>query len=99
MGIIVDNNMLCHQNLREEDKLKSSTRSEVYPVLYGLQIFEQVFKGKRILWRTDNAATPIVMKRVSRRSDLQALAILYIPFNQFCLHSSRSEMGTKGGEC
>ena len=75
VGIIVDNKMPCHQNLRDEDKLKSSTRREVYPVLFGLQVFEQVFKGKRILWHTDNAATPIVIKRGSRRSDLQALAI------------------------
>ena len=47
VGVMVGNGMSCHKNLGERVRLKSSTWREIATILYGLEVFEELFTGKR----------------------------------------------------
>ena len=66
---------VAHKNLSTEQKERSSTRRELNAINHGIESFAPLIRGRSIAWETDNQAVPIIVKKGSKKADLQAEAM------------------------
>ena len=61
LGVVLNNDKACHRNLNDEERGESSTYRELLAVVYGLQVFQSDFQGKKIEWFVDNYPTTAIV--------------------------------------
>lgn len=64
----------CFKNFKVHEKNFSSTWRELYAILFTLETFKTILKGKIINWKSDNFAATIITKSGSAKSQLQEIA-------------------------
>ena len=62
---------VAHKNLSTEQKERSSTWRELNAINHGIESFAPLIRGRSIAWETDNQAVPIIVKKGSKKADLQ----------------------------
>ena len=65
----------AHKNFSTTEAEQSSTWRELEAVLYALQSFAPMLKGRTVHWETDNQAVPTISRKGSKKEHLQNLAV------------------------
>ena len=68
------NKNIYYRNLNEFERLESSTYRELLAITHAIIAFDNLLRGKNILWHTDNISAALIIWLGSNKDKLQSLA-------------------------